>query len=87
MQANEREISRLLKTVGGQVQGILRMVEENRYCMDILCQLQACQAILRRAQREILEAHLRSCVLEAFSEEDAHEKIEEIIGLLKSVEY
>ncbi len=87
MKAGAEQISRLLKTAGGQVQGILRMVEEDRYCVDILRQLQACQAILRRAQREILEAHLRSCVCQAFSEDEGHEKIEEIIGLLKSTEY
>ena len=49
MKADKTKINRLLKTARGQIDGILRMVEEDRYCMDISQQLMATEAILNRA--------------------------------------
>ena len=69
MMADEKKISRLLKTARGQLDGILKMVEENRYCIDISQQLMATEAILNRANKEILAAHLKHCVQCAASEE------------------
>ncbi|MFR5150425.1 MAG: metal-sensing transcriptional repressor [Ruminococcus sp.] len=46
----------------GQLDGILRMIEEDRYCVDISNQLLATQALLKRVNQEILRAHIRSCV-------------------------
>ena len=65
MMADEKKILRLLKTARGQMDGIIRMVEENRYCIDIAQQLMATEAILNRANKEILAAHLKHCVQEA----------------------
>ena len=61
MMADEKKILRLLKTARGQMDGIIRMVEEDRYCIDISQQLMATEAILNRANKEILAAHLRHC--------------------------
>ena len=61
MKADKETVMRLLKTARGQLDGLLKMVEEDRYCMDISNQLLATQAILRRANREVLGAHMHSC--------------------------
>lgn len=61
------------------------MVEENQYCLDISHQLLACEAILKKANREIISNHMRSCVREAFesgSPEKTDQKIDELIELL-----
>ena len=50
MQADHKKIERLLKTARGQIDGILRMVEEDRYCMDISAQVMATDAILRKVK-------------------------------------
>jgi|YelNatPaOPRAMG01_1025707.scaffolds.fasta_scaffold00005_178 DNA-binding FrmR family transcriptional regulator len=79
------ELDRLRK-VEGQIRGVIRMIEEGRYCMDILTQIAAVQGALQRVQESILERHLRSCVHQAFATgdmEDRAAKIEEIIELLR----
>ncbi|WP_191528165.1 metal-sensing transcriptional repressor [Flavonifractor sp.] len=82
MMADEKKILRLLKTARGQMDGIIRMVEENRYCIDISQQLMATEAILNRANKEILSAHLKHCVREAASEEERSQKIDEFVTTL-----
>ena len=82
MMADEKKIIRLLKTARGQMDGIIRMVEENRYCIDISQQLMATEAILNRANKEILSAHLKHCVREAASEEERSQKIDEFVTTL-----
>ena len=82
MQADKERISGLLKTARGQIDGIMRMVEEDRYCIDIANQLMATQAIRRRTNQEILRAHLEHCVKTAVESGDADEKIDEIVKLI-----
>ena len=82
MQADRQKVERLLKTARGQLDGILKMVEENRYCMDISNQIMATQAILHRVNREILQAHLQHCVRQSLETgEDSHQKIDELMAL------
>ena len=85
MMADEKKISRLLKTARGQLDGILKMVEENRYCIDISQQLMATEAILNRANKEILAAHLKHCVQCAASEEEPEAKIDEFVSTLDRI--
>lgn len=85
MKADKAKITRLLKTARGQLDGLIKMVEEDRYCIDISNQLMATQAILRAANKEIIHAHLSGCVKEAFEQDDAAEKdtkIEEILTVM-----
>ncbi|MBM6723517.1 MULTISPECIES: metal-sensing transcriptional repressor [Oscillospiraceae] len=82
MMADTKTILRLLKTARGQMDGILKMVEENRYCIDISQQLMATEAILNRANKEILAAHLKHCVQEAASPEERSAKIDEFVQTL-----
>ncbi len=83
MQANHEKVARLLKTARGQLDGILKMVEEDRYCIDISNQLLATQAVLRRANEEIIRAHLKGCVRKAMQSDAsaADASIEELIAV------
>ncbi len=88
MQANKNNVVRLLKTAKGQLDGILKMVEEDRYCVDISNQLLATQAILSRTNKEILRSHLKCCVKNALESDDETEKetkIEELLSLLDKI--
>lgn len=85
MRADKAKIMRLLKTARGQLDGLIKMVEEGRYCVDISNQLMATQAILRSVNKEVIHAHLEGCVKEAFEHEDEGEKevkIEEILSMM-----
>ena len=82
MQADPKKVIRLLKTARGQMDGILKMVEEDRYCIEISQQLMATEAILNKANKEILAAHLKCCVSNAQSQEEMEEKIDELISML-----
>lgn len=85
MMADEKKIARMLKTAQGQINGILKMVEEDRYCVDISQQVMATEALLNRVNREILSAHLRGCVRAAVTAEDRDQKIEELVSTLDKV--
>lgn len=88
MKADHEAISRLLKTARGQVDGILKMVEEDQYCINISTQIMAAEAILRKANREIIRAHMESCVKEAFEQQDSRmqkEKVDEIVTLIEKL--
>lgn len=82
MKADHEKIKRLLKTASGQIDGILKMVDGDQYCLDISNQILAAQAILKRANTEILKAHLQCCVREAFEADDTEKKIDELVGLI-----
>ena len=85
MKADKQKVTRLLKTARGQIDGILRMVEEDRYCMDISQQLMAAEAILNKANKEILTAHLKSCVTNAKSDAEREEKVDELVAMLGKI--
>jgi DNA-binding FrmR family transcriptional regulator len=75
-----------LNRVEGQVRGIARMVEEDRYCIDVLTQLQAVRAALARVETEMLKEHLGHCIEGAIISGDAAEqraKASELIQLLE----
>ena len=82
MKADHAQVTRLLKTARGQLDGILKMVEEDRYCLDVSNQLMATQSILKKANRMVLRAHMDSCVREAIDSGDPGEKLEELAALL-----
>ncbi len=83
MKADKAQINRLLKTAKGQIDGILKMIEDDKYCVDISNQIMACEAILKKANKEIIKAHMHSCVKEAFNNNNnTDEKIEEIINII-----
>ena len=73
-----------LKRIEGQVRGIGRMIEEDRYCIDILHQIQAVKAAIARAESEILKDHAAHCVSEAITsgnKKAQKEKVSELVDL------
>ena len=82
MMADKDSIRRLLKTARGQLDGILNMVDEDRYCIDICNQIMAAQSILTKVNKEIMAAHMEHCVAQAMSEQERSEKIEEVVTLI-----
>ncbi len=82
MKADQEKVTRLLKTARGQIDGILKMVEDDRYCIDISNQLMATTAILRNVNKEVLHAHLESCVHDTFVNNDSSKKVQEIIQIM-----
>lgn len=82
MRADREKVSRLLRTARGQIDGILNMIEENRYCIDISNQIIATEAILHKANREVLHAHIDMCVREAIESGDTEEKLQEIRSIV-----
>ena len=85
MKADEKQIVRLLKTARGQIDGILKMVEEDRYCVDISNQIMATDAILRKANKEILRAHMKCCVKDALETGQEDKKIDELIDMIDKI--
>ena len=81
MQADKQAVGNLLKTARGQIDGILKMIEDDRYCIDISTQLMAAQSVLKKANKLVIEAHLNHCVKEAVEQNTAEEKIREIRGI------
>jgi CsoR family transcriptional regulator, copper-sensing transcriptional repressor len=78
-------VKKRFNRIEGQVRGLSRMVEEGRYCIDIVTQISAVRAALRRAEEEILRDHVGHCVEHAFAsgnKTDQRQKIAEIINVL-----
>ena len=81
MQADKAKTLRLLKTARGQIDGIMRMVEEDRYCIDISTQLMATQSMLERINADVLKAHIDHCVrtaVESGTEAEKESKLAEV---------
>ena len=75
-----------LNRISGQLNGVKKMIEENRYCPEIIAQLKAIQSAAKAVEGNILKRHLEGCVKDAFqskSKKKAQEKIEELIDLIK----
>jgi DNA-binding FrmR family transcriptional regulator len=71
-----------LRRIEGQVRGIARMVEVDRYCIDIVTQIAAAQAALRRAEEEILRDHVAHCVEHAIASGDKADQRKKIAELM-----
>jgi len=74
-----------LKTARGQLDGVIKMIEDRRYCMDISNQLVAAQALVKKAQILILKRHIGHCVTDAVEAECSEAKIEEITKFLEKI--
>ncbi len=74
-----------LKTSRGQIDGIIKMIEDGRYCIDISNQIVAAQALLKKANMLILKQHMNHCVKDAFLHDTGEEKVDEIMGILEKL--
>ena len=85
MTTHEEELVRL-RRIEGQIRGIQKMIEEKRYCVDILTQISSIVGALKSVEENILARHLQGCVQTSFAKgtkEDKAQKISEVIGVLK----
>lgn len=82
---NDAELVRLLKTAAGQIEGVVKMIDEKKYCIDISNQIMAAQAILAKVNKEILNAHLSTCVVNSVKEGDASAKLKEMSKILDKI--
>ncbi|MFH1615246.1 MAG: metal-sensitive transcriptional regulator [Planctomycetota bacterium] len=74
-----------LRRIEGQVRGVQKMIEDRKYCIDILTQIQAVKGALGRIEEKILEKHFRHCVTDAVkgaSEKEKEQKLDEILKLI-----
>ena len=91
MQADKDKTIRKLKTVGGQIDGLIKMVENDRYCIDVSNQLMASISILKNINKEVLHAHLKHCLYNSVNNKDSDdlknkiEEIEKIIDKLNKI--
>ena len=82
-EAKKKAINKL-KTVRAQIDGIIKMIEEDRYCVDVSTQILSTIGLLKKANIDVLNDHIRSCVATAIleGETQGEEKIEEIINII-----
>jgi CsoR family transcriptional regulator, copper-sensing transcriptional repressor len=74
MNHNHQDSIQRLKTIEGHIRGIQRMLEEDKYCIDIIRQIQAVQGALNKVSAKILDGHLNTCLLNAVNGEDTAER-------------
>ncbi|MGP4041017.1 metal-sensing transcriptional repressor [Gracilibacillus sp. D59] len=72
-----------LKRIEGQVRGIQKMIEEDRYCVDVLVQISAINAALKKVGYSITERHIKHCVSDAILSGNGDETIEELMDVMK----
>jgi DNA-binding FrmR family transcriptional regulator len=82
MKHEHQEAINLLKTAKGQIDAIIRMTEDERYCVDISNQIMAVNALLKKANLDILKHHIESCVKTSFTDGTHEEKIDEVLDIL-----
>ena len=78
----KNDIKKRLRKTGGQINGIEKMVEEGRYCVDVLQQISAARAALNKVALLILESHTKSCVVTAIQENRTEDTVEELIEII-----
>ncbi|MBF0485583.1 MAG: metal-sensitive transcriptional regulator [Candidatus Omnitrophica bacterium] len=74
-----------LKKIEGQIRGVQKMIEEGRYCVDILTQIQSISGAIKRVENEVFKKHLEGCVvgaLESKSPRESQKKVDEVLGLI-----
>lgn len=83
----KKDVLNRLRSVGGHVNGIIRMVESDQYCIDVINQIHAVQAALNKVSLLVLDDHMHHCVVEAIHSDDPGERervLEEIRGVFEA---
>ena len=76
-------LERRLKRIEGQIRGIARMVDDEKYCVDILTQISAVQSALNGVAVGVLEDHVNGCVSEAVASPEGKERLHELLGVIE----
>lgn len=82
----KEKVEARLKRVAGQVSGIQKMVEDDRYCIDVLMQISAARAALAKVSKMLLESHIQTCVTGAFESDDEDDRAAKIAELVRVFE-
>lgn len=82
---NKKQVLNRLKRIEGQVSGIARMVEDDRYCVDVMTQVSAVVSALRGVEDMVMRNHLNTCVTDAIQGDDVQEKQSKITELMEVI--
>lgn len=85
MSEERKKAVQSLKIAKGQIEGIINMIEDDRYCVDVSNQIIAVSSLLKKANLQIIRGHLDHCVKDAILNNNGDEKIEEIMKLFEKV--
>ncbi|MBU3137788.1 metal-sensing transcriptional repressor [Clostridium gasigenes] len=85
MNNEKKEAVKTLKIAKGQIEATIKMMEDERYCVDVSNQIIAAQSLLKKANLLILKQHMNHCVREAFEQHKGSDKIDEIINVLSKI--
>ncbi|MEG1254264.1 metal-sensing transcriptional repressor [Clostridium sp.] len=85
MSEERKKALQLLKTARGQIDGIIKMIEDDRYCIDISNQILAAQSLVKKSNLAVLKGHLNHCVKAACESNNVDEKIDEINNILEKI--
>ncbi|MCM2674948.1 metal-sensing transcriptional repressor [Alkalicoccobacillus plakortidis] len=80
---SKEQLTNRLKRIEGQVRGIQKMVEDDRYCVDILTQISAINAAMKKVSLQLLEDHSKHCVADAIKEGNGDQAIEELMSVVE----
>jgi DNA-binding FrmR family transcriptional regulator len=81
MKYDKSSISHRLKIIAGQIEGLAKMIEEDKYCIDILTQSLAVQKALQKVDHKILENHLNTCVLDQVKSGEEKKSVDELLNI------
>ncbi|HIC67916.1 MAG TPA: transcriptional regulator [Candidatus Latescibacteria bacterium] len=84
-QPHKTSLRRRINRVAGQIQGVGKMIEADRYCVDILVQISAARSALNQLALQIVEDHTRGCVRRAIHAEEGDEAIAELMDVLRKL--
>lgn len=79
-----REVLSRLRSIAGHLRGVEKMVEEDKYCVDVLRQTMAIEKALQRVDELILEGHLETCVADSFREGRSQKTVGELLDIFKT---
>lgn len=85
MKANHASVKKKINIAKGQLEGIIKMIDEDSYCLDISNQLLAVISLLKSANNEVITAHVSSCVRNAKTEEELKTKVDELKQILDRI--
>ncbi|PSL44407.1 DNA-binding FrmR family transcriptional regulator [Salsuginibacillus halophilus] len=85
VQPNKQQLLNRLKRIEGQVRGVHQMIEDDRYCVDVLNQVAAVQSAMNKVAVSLTEDHTRHCVRQAIQEGNGEESIEELMNVMKKL--
>ncbi|MER2048275.1 MAG: metal-sensitive transcriptional regulator [Solibacillus sp.] len=85
VQPNKQQLLNRLKRIEGQVRGVHQMVENDRYCVDILHQVSAIQSAMNKVSLALLEDHTHHCVAKAVKENKGEEAINELMDVMRTM--